>query len=880
MKKKLRVVLMTLLTLSTLGAKAQTDVTSTYLKNADFEGATAITKGVCTYAKDTASNKTIYSSLQPVTDWTESVTGNVTAADGRAGAAYAYGGTPFLGGSGSIAPTVDNAGNTGNALGILNVWGSEGYYSQAVTDLPAGVYTLTVNVYNTAGANAIASRIGFVSAGGTATYGSTTKFTGGSWTKETVTFTLTEKTSGTITLGYKSNGSGSAANPRLFFDNLTLTYTDTKAALKDEITAATTLLGTIVTTSSDYTDLNTAIAAAQAVADDASATGTQISAAKTALEKAEKTAKLGFGLATIDNPVLSTLVTNGTFDSSTAGWTSTTKAQNSALAHNQTDAFTGNFWENWNGSAYTGKMYQKIADIPNGTYQLNICAFVNVLGDTGTQFVYANNDSTNLTKISPTAYSVITYVSNDTIEVGLKQTVAKANWMGIDNVSLTYYSKDNIVDAVKLLTYKKAWQAALANAILMRDSADYVNVTGEERTNIIDSINAYTTEPTTQAAYEAATKALTTATTTFVDAKLFYNYYVGAKSSAAEVKRLYPYASAEKYTAVDDSITAATAVAPVNAAEAYSKYIMMLKGVRNVVESNNKAEGITGALNCTDSIINHIDPTATTGWTQTSGSAVSVKNGESYTDGDGNSSHPYFDSNDWGNTTWTLDVNQVVKLPAGKYLLSVIGRGAMDMISYNLYAGTDSTRIRCMGNTDGIFDKGWNGSWLTFTQIADTGSVKIGVRAESTLIHQWLSYNDFKLYYIGDDELTAAIKNARAMLDTIPDTEKVHLHAAIDPATTVKNTAGITAEQIADAIYMLKIAKVFAQQGFSSASLKTPVRSTLVVNGTFDNNINGWTSTTKAQNNALAHNQTGAFTGNFWENWNGSAYTGKMYQSG
>src|SRR5574344_1485138 len=98
MKKKLRVVLMTLLTLSTLGAKAQTDVTSTYLKNADFEGATAITKGVCTYGKDTATNKTNYSGLQPVTDWTESIKGNggwndVTKGDARAGAAYAYGGT-------------------------------------------------------------------------------------------------------------------------------------------------------------------------------------------------------------------------------------------------------------------------------------------------------------------------------------------------------------------------------------------------------------------------------------------------------------------------------------------------------------------------------------------------------------------------------------------------------------------------------------------------------------------------------------------------------------------------------------------------------------------------------------------------------------------
>src|SRR5574344_409716 len=246
--KRLRLSLVAILAtiLAPLGVYAtSTDVTSTYLTNADFESATAIDNCVCTTYADRTKNNTTYSGLQSVTGWTESVKGNVESGNNRAGAVYAYGGTPFLGTSGCIAPTADNNGNTGNALGIVNVWSAEGYYSQAVTDLPTGVYTLTVYVYNTAGANAMTSRIGFVPTTGTATYGSTTNFTVKSWTKEAVTFTLTEKTSGTITLGFLSNGSGSSVNPHLFFDNVTLQVDEDYSA---ELIAATTALS-----NSDYT---------------------------------------------------------------------------------------------------------------------------------------------------------------------------------------------------------------------------------------------------------------------------------------------------------------------------------------------------------------------------------------------------------------------------------------------------------------------------------------------------------------------------------------------------------------------------------------------------------------------------------------------------
>ena len=105
-------------------------------------------------------------------------------------------------------------------------------------------------------------------------------------------------------------------------------------------------------------------------------------------------------------------------------------------------------------------MYQIIEDIPNGVYTLKIAAFVNNLADPNeSQFVFANNDKTFLTTGDPTAYEVKTIVTNNKIEIGLEQTTATANWMGIDNVSLLYAP----VDLTELINaYNTAKAAAQA----------------------------------------------------------------------------------------------------------------------------------------------------------------------------------------------------------------------------------------------------------------------------------------------------------------------------------------------------------------------------------------------------------------------------------
>ena len=170
--------------------------------------------------------------------------------------------------------------------------------------------------------------------------------------------------------------------------------------------------------------------------------------------------------ASKDNPIETNFVVNGTFDTEgvIAPWKSTTGAQNQKTANNQHGAFgveNSFFFENWNSDPFTGKMYQEIEDIPNGLYTLKICAFVNNF-DATAQYVYANTDQTPLTTGTPTAYEVQTNVTTNTIEIGLEQIVAVANWMGVDNVSLIYKG-DGTATSINEVTAKQNTGNAIYN---------------------------------------------------------------------------------------------------------------------------------------------------------------------------------------------------------------------------------------------------------------------------------------------------------------------------------------------------------------------------------------------------------------------------------
>ena len=212
MKQKLLILWAFLLT--SLGAMAQTDVTSTYLTNAGFDDETSfVSSTIYTYANDANTNGGV-SSCQSVTGWTADATG-----DGKAGGAMQYGCGYGLSGTGYICPTSDANGNTsGGVLALAGCWNNSAGYSQSLT-LPAGFYRISYKVYN-AGTNIIANytnTIGFVESGGTTHY-SADEFTSNEWTEGSVLFSLSEEKSGTIHVGYNCANVGSANSPKLFVD--------------------------------------------------------------------------------------------------------------------------------------------------------------------------------------------------------------------------------------------------------------------------------------------------------------------------------------------------------------------------------------------------------------------------------------------------------------------------------------------------------------------------------------------------------------------------------------------------------------------------------------------------------------------------------------
>lgn len=128
-------------------------------------------------------------------------------------------------------------------------------------------------------------------------------------------------------------------------------------------------------------------------------------------------------------------VINPTFDTNTNGWTSTTGAQNNGIANNKDDDFTIPFWENWNGAAYAGKMYQTVTNVPNGKYILKLAAFTS---DGGDACVYLNEAKAAKATATPTFYEVAVNVTNNTLEFGLD--ITSGTWCGIDNASLRLIS--------------------------------------------------------------------------------------------------------------------------------------------------------------------------------------------------------------------------------------------------------------------------------------------------------------------------------------------------------------------------------------------------------------------------------------------------------
>ena len=663
-------------------------------------------------------------------------------------------------------------------LGMQCRWsGNYANFSQVTAELPVGVYTLTYDVENTntSTSSATYENLFTVKVGETTYTDSKKEWMNGSsgWTEHTISFTIESAATATISLGYGtgSNNYASGNTPHLYVSHLKLTWTDLLQGAKDALQAEID--------KAKLCDAKEGLADAIAAAENALTNATTVAELEEALailQAADKDAVLryenGLADATYSTPIVTSFVVNGTFDNGIIPWQRTGSFQNNKTANNQQGAFTGNFYENWNGSAQINKMYQTINDVPNGTYRLDIAAFVNTLADPNeSQYVFANNDKTYLTTGDPTAYEVYTVVTNNKIEVGLEQTTATANWMGIDNVSLRYYGAGDVINDAKNAAHKLAWVEAKAAAEAAIANEDYANVTGSEKTALQAEIAK--SEPTTADGYDEAAAALNTATAAFTAAKASYDIFATYNVDLT-------YADGSKKPAITSESTAAT----------------IIPALRAYYESHAMAEGVTGVVDMTDRIANPNAEDGNNSWTWT-GSKNNPASNEPWTDADGNSTHTYFDGGNWNGSNWTTTMKQTISLPAGKYLLTAKGRAATNT-TLTMAVGEASVNLPNVGNAGNVFNRGWGDGSVEF--ITDGSDVEILVTATAEPTHEWFSISQFRLVRLELYTEMATAAEYEAMATALEAAKTKTLGFATGEYAPYNNVEAITAITTAEAI--------------------------------------------------------------------------------
>lgn len=336
-------------------------------------------------------------------------------------------------------------------------------------------------------------------------------------------------------------------------------------------------------------------------------------------------------------------------------------------------------------------------------------------------------------------------VVDGTLTVGVRKSEAvDSDWSIFDNFRITYYGE--IED---LTAYKNAYDAAFTAAQAALAAGDNAVVTGDERTALESAISTYCTVEANKDAYVAATTALNAATSTFTSAVASYQALEDTKVEYGSFDTyLYPYASSEKKAAIQVAID----VEASSAADATEKKDAILTAVRAFVESNALAEE-RGAEKYTSYIKNPNAQYHLIDWTTTlgdgSGGKMGVYSSESFTDADGNSDHGYFDGGDWGASAWDITFSQDVTLPSGEYLLTATARASQDLKNFTLFAGNDTVEMTHIGNTGGIFNRGWNDNFVVFNVYEDNTPVTIGVQGVAQSKYQWMSFTRFRLVRLG-----------------------------------------------------------------------------------------------------------------------------------
>lgn len=197
--------------------------------------------------------------------------------------------------------------------------------------------------------------------------------------------------------------------------------------------------------------------------------------------------------ASVGNPVdLTGKIVNPNFDDGINGWISTTGAKSNKTATNQQGDFIPPFYENWNPkeTPLKGKIYQKLAGLPEGVYQMKAAVSAQsqatALCEEGT-FFYGNSIITAVKSVEPIFMQAFVPVNADSLELGLLMNDNnKNNWVAIDNVSLVYYG--NSIESYRhMATLFDNWKEAIDG---MTVTQSIVNMVDDELAKLSSAADA------------------------------------------------------------------------------------------------------------------------------------------------------------------------------------------------------------------------------------------------------------------------------------------------------------------------------------------------------------------------------------------------------
>lgn len=309
----------------------------------------------------------------------------------------------------------------------------------------------------------------------------------------------------------------------------------------------------------------------------------------------------------------------------------------------------------------------------------------------------------------------------------------KHNWASFGDYSVM--AKPNT--AASEVAYNQAVDAA--NAAL-NNKANQV-VTGEELANLNAAIDA--DKGTTVGSIDAATAAVKAATETYVAAVPSYQALADAKT----MKLDFAYASAEKKAAFAEALHVEAAT---SAKDATDKTNAIYTAARAYAESNGKAEGVEGAVDCTASVVNANFADKLNGWSSSqNGGNLQTLSGESWTTSEGVNNTPYYDYYN-GDANNQHAYQNVSDLKAGKYIVTIKARALAGFNLYMLINDEKKVDINEIGNTGGLFGRGWNDYTAEF-EVGNDGMVKLEV-ANMPAQNQagWFGFGDVRLFKVGD----------------------------------------------------------------------------------------------------------------------------------